>query len=70
MLITLQNFIFLFQAGVAQLQLHQKTIHLRLRQRKGAFQLDRILGRYHDEGARQWVRFAVHRDLTLLHGLQ
>ena len=57
-------------AGVAQLDLHEKPVQLRLRKREGALQLHRILGGDHHGRAGQEPGLAVHRHLALLHALQ
>src|SRR3546814_6113887 len=47
-----------------------EAVELSLRQRIGAFLLQRVLRRQHMEGRRQHVRLARHRDAALLHRLQ
>ena len=48
----------------------QEPVQLRLGQRERAFQLDRVLGRQHEEGVGQRPGRAVDGDLALLHRLQ
>jgi len=60
----------LLLAGVIHHQLEHEAVHLRLRQRIGAFLFDRVLRRQHQEGLRQRARFAGQRHLSLLHRLQ
>jgi len=61
--------VFFLLGGVADGELDQEAVNLGLRQGKGALQFDGVLGSHHQEGARQGVGHAVHRDLPLLHGL-
>ena len=56
--------------GIVDVDLHQEAVELRLRQRIGAFLLDRVLGREHVEGARHVVAVAGDGDVVLLHRLQ
>ena len=56
--------------GIADVDLHQEAVELRLGQRIGAFLLQRILRRQHVEGLRQVVPLAGDRDMVLLHRLQ
>ena len=58
------------RAGVAELQLEQEPVELRLGQREGAGELDRVLGRQHEERRRQPVRRAVDGDVALGHRLE
>jgi hypothetical protein len=51
----------------ADLQLEEEAVQLRLGQRVGAFELDRVLGRQHEEQARQWVADRADGDRLLLH---
>jgi len=48
----------------------QEAVELGLRQRVGAVELVRVLGRDHEEGAGQLVGDALHRDLRLRHRLE
>ena len=48
-------------------QLEEEAIQLRLGQRVGAFELDRILRREHEERVRQRVADGAHGDRVLLH---
>ena len=50
--------------------LEQKAIHLRLGQRIGALELDRILRRQHEERRVERIGGAEDRDLPLLHRLE
>ena len=61
---------FFLEARVAHIDAHQEPVQLRLGQREGALVLDRVLGGDDQERQRQRVRYAVHRDLALFHGLQ
>src|SRR5262249_24557366 len=54
----------------SNIDLQQKAVELRFRQRIGAFLLQRILGRQHVEGARQVVTLSGESDVALLHRLQ
>ena len=65
-----QDGVLLFLVGIANAHLHQEAVDLRLGQREGAFQLDRVLSGEDKEGTRQRVGHAVHGDLPFLHGLQ
>src|SRR5437763_10695046 len=55
---------------VTHLDTHQEAVELRLRQWIGAVVLDRILRGDHEERLRQRLRFSVHTDLRLIHGLE
>ena len=57
-------------ARVADPQAHQEPVELRLGQRIGALELDRVLRRDHEERARERVRVRVDGDLPLLHRLE
>ena len=56
--------------GVADHDLHQEPVHLRLGQRVGALGLDGVLGGHHEERARDPVALLPDRDLALLHDLE
>ena len=56
--------------GVVEHQLHHKAVHLRFRQRVGAFGLDGVLRGHHQEGLGHLVRLARNGHLALLHHLQ
>ena len=56
--------------GIADVDLHQKAVELRFRQRIGAFLLERVLRRQHVERPRQIVAGAGDGDVLLLHRLQ
>ena len=56
--------------GIAELDAHQEAVELRFGQREGADLLGRVLGGDDEEGLGQLARFAFHRDLLFLHGLQ
>ena len=47
--------------------LEHEAVHLRLRERIGAFLLDRVLRREDEERIRQAIRLVADRDLALLH---
>jgi hypothetical protein len=51
-------------------ELKEEAIHLRFRQRIGAFHLDRILRRQHHERMLQAMQLAAHGDTLLLHRFQ
>ena len=55
---------------VVQLDQKHEAIELRLRQRIGAFLLDRVLRRQHEERRVERERLADRRDLLLLHRLE
>ena len=57
-------------SGISQMYAHQKTIQLRLGQRKGADLVLGILGGDDEERFRQRHRLTVERDLMFLHRLQ
>jgi hypothetical protein len=61
---------FRFLVGVADLDMHQEAVELRLRQGIGALLLDRILGRHHHEQRGQGMGFVADGDNPLLHRLQ
>ena len=48
----------------------EEPVELRLGQRERALELDRVLGREHEERVGQGARLALDRDLALLHRLQ
>ena len=58
------------QLEVAEVHLDEEAVDLRLGQREGAAELDRVLGGQHDEGRGQGVGDPVDGDLALLHGLE
>ena len=60
----------LVAAGRADPQLEQEAIELRLGQRVGPLQLDRVLGGQHEEGQGQRVGGAAHGDRMILHRLE
>ncbi len=55
---------------IADVDLQQEAVELRLGQGIGALLLDRVLGRQHVEGLRQVVPLAADRNVMLLHGLE
>jgi hypothetical protein len=55
---------------VAEGDLQHEAVELRLRQRIGAAQLNRVLGREHAEWARQRIRLTRSRHRVLLHRLE
>ncbi len=55
---------------VAEADAHAEAVELRLGQRVGAVELDRVLRREHEERLRQRPRHAVDRDLALAHRLE
>lgn len=57
-------------ARVAHRQPQQETIELRIRQREGAGQVDRVLRGDHEEWIGQWMRLSIQGDLLLGHRLQ
>ena len=57
----------LLERRVAHEHLQHEAVHLRLGQRVGAFLIDRIFRREHEERDGQLVRFAAERDLPFLH---
>lgn len=56
--------------GIAQLQAQQEAVELRIGQRVGARQVDRILGGDDEERIRQPVAAPVHGDLVFGHRFQ
>ena len=54
----------------ADFEFEQKTVHLRFRQRIGAFQFDGVLGGEDKKRIRQHMGLAEHRDPAFLHRLQ
>src|SRR5208282_4854652 len=56
--------------GKRYVQLEEKTIELRLRQRIRSLHLEGILGGQHDERLVEDVRALADGDAMLLHGLQ
>ncbi len=56
--------------GVAYLQFHEKSVKLRLGQGKCALKFNGILGRHHQEGARQRLGLPFGGYLAFLHGFQ
>ena len=65
-----QNTPLFLQCGMAQAQLHQEAVHLRLGQRERALVLDGVLRRQDQEGPGQHARHPIGCDLALAHGLQ
>ncbi len=65
-----QNFALGFVRGIAHADAHEEAIELRFRERVRAMVLDRILRGDHEKRIRQRERFAVHRDLRFVHGLE
>lgn len=57
-------------AGVAQAQPQQEAVQLRVGQREGARQIDRVLRGNHEERLRQCMRHAIQRHLLLGHRFQ
>ena len=60
----------LLESRIADPQLEEEAVELRLRQRVGAFHLDGVLGGEHEEGRGQRVGVAGDGDRPLLHALQ
>ena len=58
------------EIGIADVDLQQEAVELRLGQRIGAFLLQRVLRRQHMERARQRMILAGDRDAAFLHRLQ
>ena len=56
--------------GLADAHVEQEAVELGLRQRIGAFVLDRVLRRHHQEWPRQRVGRAADGDLLFAHRLQ
>lgn len=52
------------------MDLHEKSVQLRFRQRIGSFCFDRVLSRQNKERIRQFVRLATYCQLTFLHRLK
>ena len=55
---------------VAEPRLQEETVELRLGKREDTLELDRVLGREHEERRRQRVRRPVDGDLPLGHRLE
>ena len=60
----------LLAAGVVDDQLEEEAVELGFRQRIGAFLLDRVLRRHHEERLFQLVDGAADGDAVFLHGFQ
>ena len=56
--------------GIADVDLQQKSVQLRLRQRVGALLLERVLRRQNMERRRQIMPHAGHRHMVFLHRLK
>ena len=65
-----QDFGFRGRFGIADAHIHQETIELCFGQREGAFLLDRVLRRHHQEQRRQRIGVAADGDLALAHRLE
>ena len=65
-----QHLLLLLEARVADQQLEQEAVELRLGQRIGALVLDRVLRGDDDERLGQRMRRALDRHLPLLHRLE
>ncbi len=65
-----QHLLLLLGGRVADLQLEEEPVELRLGQRVGALVLDRVLRGDHDERVGQRAGLALDRDLALLHRLE
>ena len=57
-------------AEIAHLELHHEAVELRLRQRVGAFLLDGVLRRHHEERLFEAEGLLAEGHLPLLHGLE
>ena len=55
------------EAGIAERRAQEEAVELCLREREGALELDRVLGREEEEGLRHRTSRAVDGDLTLCH---
>src|SRR3989454_220597 len=67
---TLEDFDLLLPRRIADIDLQQEPVDLRLGERIGAFVLDRILRRDHEERPVQWKRLALQGGLSFLHRLE
>ena len=65
-----QHLAFGAGVGITQVQAQQEPVHLRIGQREGAGQVDRVLRGDHEKRLRQRVRGAVERDLVFGHGFE
>ena len=65
-----QDLAFLLAPGIADGDAHQETVKLRLGQRVGAFQVDRVLGGDHQKRRVERIRLPLYRYLALLHRLE
>ncbi len=65
-----QDLRFRCSLGIADADIHQEAVQLRLRQGEGAFLLDRVLGGHDQEQRGQRVGVAAHRDLAFAHRLK
>jgi hypothetical protein len=57
-------------ARIPERGLQEEAVELRLRERKGSLVFDRVLGRKQEERVGELPRDAVHRHLSLRHGLE
>ena len=70
MLGTDEHLVLVVGLRVADPDPQHEAVELRLRQREGALQFDRVLGRQDEKRATERHRLALARDRPLLHGLQ
>ena len=70
LVVAAQHLLLLLGGRVADLQLEQEAVELRLGQRVGALVLDRVLRGDDDERVGQRAGLALDRDLPLLHRLE
>ena len=61
------DFTLRFTRRIVDEHLHDKAVELGLRQRIGAFMLDRILRSQRHEWRSEFQRLAINRDLLFLH---
>ena len=66
----IENLALLVEGGIVQQHLEHEAVHLGFGQRVGAFLVNRVLGREHEEGRRQGHGLAAEGDLPFLHGFE
>jgi hypothetical protein len=70
MLLEVEDVDLIGRAGIAEANIDEEAVELRLWQRERAFVLDRVLRRHDDEWIGQGVRRAVYGDLALFHSFE
>src|SRR3989475_1245805 len=67
---TFEDLDFLFPAWIADVDPEEEPVHLSLREWIGAFLLDRVLRRNHEERSVEWERLPFEGGLPFLHRLE